>query len=117
MPSKTQDTGTDGEDYALAHLRSRGYLILTTNFKAPPYELDIVAKQDNILVFVEVRLKFNADYGYPEDTFGKAKKTAVLKGAEAYLIQHPWDGDVRFDFISIVLKPDFQLMHFEDAFR
>jgi putative endonuclease len=47
---------------------------------------------------------------------GIAKKNAIKRGAEAYLSMNPWSGEARFDFISIIQKPEFEIFHFEDAF-
>jgi putative endonuclease len=69
-----------------------------------------------MLVFVEVRMKATSDYGYPESTMSKSKMNAIKRGAEVYLLLHPWQGEARFDFISIIEYPKFELVHFEDAF-
>jgi putative endonuclease len=114
--SEKLDKGKEGEDYAVNYLIQKGYTIVCRNFTSLNSEVDIICSKDNMLVFVEVRLKFNADYGYPEDTMGKGKKAAIMRGAEAYLHLHPWDGEARFDFISILEKPVFEILHFEDAF-
>lgn len=114
--SQNQDSGKEGEDYAVAYLVKNGYEILRRNVKIGFSELDIIAKQDNILVFVEVRLRANNWHGNPEDTMSKAKINAVKRGAEKYLDANSWGGDIRFDFISILMKPEFELLHFEDAY-
>lgn len=114
--SQNQDSGKEGEDLAVAHLIKKGYHIIRRNVKIGYSELDIIAKRDNILVFVEVRLRENHWHGYPEQTMTKAKINAVKRGAERYLDTYTWEGEIRFDFISILMKPEFELLHFEDAY-
>ncbi|MGL4631212.1 MAG: YraN family protein [Leadbetterella sp.] len=111
------EIGKRGEDFATEYLTQKGYKIVARNYRAKNSEIDIICKKDTMLVFVEVRLKYNADYGYPEDTMSKSKKNAIFRGATAYLEEFPWVGESRFDFISIIEKPEFELIHFEDAFH
>jgi putative endonuclease len=110
------DKGKEGEEYAINYLIKNGYSIVARNFNSRNSEIDIICTKETLLVFVEVRLKYNADYGYPESTMSKAKIAAIKRGAEAYLDQHPWQGGARFDFISIIESPTFEIFHFEDAF-
>jgi len=114
--SEKLDKGKEGEEYAVKYLIDKGYVIKERNFTSQNSEIDIICSKDDMLVFVEVRLKLNADYGFPEGTMGKGKQNAVKRGAEAYLHKFPWHGEARFDFISIIEKPVFELLHFEDAF-
>lgn len=110
------ETGKEGEDIAVAYLENKGYEIIEKNFRAGHLELDIIAQQNDCLVFVEVRLRKNAEFGYPEESMGRAKITAVKRAAEAYMRKSKWMGDVRFDFIAITQQPTFDLIHFEDAY-
>jgi putative endonuclease len=114
--SEKLDKGKEGEDFAVKFLQSEGYKILTRNFTSLNSEIDIICSKDDMLVFVEVRLKFNSEYGYPEQTMSKGKANAIKRGAEAYLLKFPWEGEARFDFISIIQKPEFEIVHFKDAF-
>jgi len=110
------DKGKEGEEYAVNFLIKKGFEIIDRNFTSRNSEIDIICKKDEMLVFVEVRMKAISDYGYPESTMSKSKMNAIKRGAEAYLLLHPWDGEARFDFISIIEYPKFELVHFEDAF-
>lgn len=114
--SEKLDKGKEGEEYAVKYLIDKGFTIKDRNFNSINSEIDIICTKGDMLVFVEVRLKMNADYGFPEDTMGKGKQNAIKRGAEAYLHKFPWHGEARFDFISIIEKPKFELLHFEDAF-
>lgn len=109
------DKGKEGEEYAIKYLSDKGFKLKTRNYTSRNSEIDLVFTKENLLLFVEVRLKFNADYGFPEDSMSKGKINALKRGAEAYLTQFPWEGKIRFDFVSIVESPKFEIMHFEDA--
>jgi putative endonuclease len=111
-----KEKGDQGETYASDYLVSKGYTIIERNFTAGKLELDIIAKKEDVLVFVEVRLRANAEYGNPEDLMSYAKINFVKRGAEEYLMTHNWNGTVRFDFIAIIEHPVFELVHFEDAY-
>lgn len=114
--TEKQDSGKEGEEIAVNFLKNKGYTILEQNFRTGQLELDLITQQNDCLVFVEVRLRKNADFGYPEQSMGKAKVTAVKRAAEAYMRKSNWLGDVRFDFIAIVQQPFLEIEHFEDAF-
>lgn len=110
-----QDQGQIGEDMATAFLQNRGFKVLERNFRAGQSEIDIIGMDKECLVFVEVRLRKNADFGLPEQTMSKAKMSALKRGAEAYMRKRDWLGDVRFDFIAIIQKPDLNIEHFMDV--
>lgn len=114
--SEKLEKGKQGEEYAIQFLSDKGYQLLDRNFTARHAEIDLIVKKDELLVFVEVRMKATADYGYPETTLSKAKMNAIKRGAEEYLLKRPKPEKVRFDMISIVEFPVFEIVHFEDAF-
>lgn len=111
-----QDQGQTGEDMAAAFLENKGFKILERNFRAGQSEIDIIAMDKDCLVFVEVRLRKNADFGLPEQSMSKAKMNALKRGAESYMRKRNWLGDVRFDFVAIIQKPDLDIEHFQDIF-
>ena len=111
-----QDQGQAGEEMAVAFMQNKGFKILERNFRAGQSEIDIIGMDKECLVFVEVRLRKNADFGLPEQTMSKAKITSLKRGAEAYMRKRDWLGDVRFDFIAIIQKPDLDIEHFMDVF-
>lgn len=111
-------TGKQGEALALSYLQKKGYEILATNWKHRRAEIDIIAKDQKILVFVEVKTRRDDYFGKPEVAVTKRKKTLLTDASIAYMeeIQHDWE--IRFDIISIVARTenDVELVHFEDAF-
>ncbi len=118
-------TGSRGEQLAREHLRQAGYEILETNFRSRYGELDVIARRDHVVVFVEVKARLNRGYGEPFEAVTPRKQRRIRRMALAWLMQrrnHPayGDCDYRFDVISMLLDGDGQarsLLHFEDAFR
>ena len=112
--------GAQGEKMACAFLRRGGYKILYRNFRARRGgEVDIVCRDGDTLVFVEVKTRTREDFGRPGEAVNPAKRKLISRGALAWLqlLDNP-DILVRFDVVEIVLaedgQPRFQLIR--DAF-
>jgi putative endonuclease len=112
--------GTRGEKLACTFLRRGGYKILYRNFRARHGgEVDIVCRDRDTLVFVEVKTRTREDFGRPIEAINAAKRKLISRGALAWLqlLDHP-DIMVRFDVVEIVLaedgQPSFELIR--DAF-
>lgn len=114
--SEKLDKGKLGEAYAADFLVQKGYTILDRNFTSLNSEIDLIAQKDDRLVFVEVRIRANADFGFPETSLTRNKMNAIKRGAARYLRNKPRPARVRFDMIAIVEYPVFEILHFEDAF-
>lgn len=113
-----QRLGKWGEEAAAAYLTGNGFEILAENLRTPYGEIDLLARKDSVLVFVEVKTRSNRAYGEPEAAITEKKKAHMLAAAEAYLQSHPdQTSDWRVDVISIVRLPgdDMDLQHFENA--
>lgn len=113
---KNQKTGKAGEEAAAKYLEQKGYEILDRNWHYGKYEIDLIARQKDELVFVEVKTR-NYKYVLPEYAVGKMKQTNIRKGAEAYMHLNSCECAVRFDIIAII--PDTEkddIFHIEDAF-
>ena len=91
--------GKVGEEIATKYLLDKGYEILERNYRFGKLELDIIAVRDNILVFVEVKARKSARYGYPESSVTKAKFQNMVLAAENYRHTVAWRGPFRFDII------------------
>lgn len=116
--ARHNDFGTLGEDIAADYLRRKGYMLLDRNWRSGHKEIDIVARQDDTLVFVEVKARTNVMYGNPEDAVTKRKMHLLVLAADAYLRCNALDCEVRFDVITITgttQKP--YIRHYEHAFR
>ena len=98
-------------------MQHKGFTILEINWRFARAEIDIIAKQNQTIVFVEVKTRSSEYFGFPETAVDAAKQKNMAMAAEEYLEQQSIETDVRFDVISIVMKnnePDIH--HIEDAF-
>jgi putative endonuclease len=100
-------TGKEGEKIAAAFLKKNGYRIIEINFRCPIGEIDIVAKEKNDLVFVEVKTRKSMDLGYPEQAVGIRKQKKMSQLALWYLQKRKiTDTNARFDVVAITLIPE-----------
>ena len=112
-------TGSEGEDIACEYLTKLGYEIIERNYQYGHGEIDIIAKDDDIIVFVEVKYRKSLEYGPPESAITKGKQKQVRKTAEAYLYDKEIkDTSCRIDVIAILHFPskESQIEHYKDAF-
>ena len=110
-----QDSGSIGEKMAVAYLQNKGYTILVSNWRHKYWELDIIAMDQDILVFVEVKSRSTTDYGNPEDFVDLKKQKNIIQAADAYLELAAYEGEVRFDIVSVYLKTN-NIALIKDAF-
>lgn len=98
----TTITGDYGEDLACKYLKKLGYKILERNFRIRGGEIDIVAKEGDMLVFVEVKARWSHQYGLPSESMNYWKIKHLLKTAMFYIMKTGWgDKEYRLDFVSI----------------
>jgi len=116
--SLQQENGRWGEDLAVSHLAKSGFEILHRNWRYKRAEIDIIARDSGILVFVEVKMRANLSFGRPEEMVGFKKKQLMFNAASAYMHQYGYEGEIRFDIIAIAREPNHQeeIAHFQDAF-
>lgn len=110
-------TGFNGEDQATEYLREKGYAIIRRNYRVGKAEIDIIARKDDLLVFVEVKTRTNDDFGYPEEFVNRRKQRMILNAADSYILKTGWQEDIRFDIIAITMTKPPELFHIEDAFH
>lgn len=115
--NKNRSLGQWGEDLAAKHLQAMNYQILERNYRAGRSEIDLICREGDTLVFVEVKTRRNTRQGMPEEALTERKTEAVIRAAEVYLQTHP-NRRIRFDVVAIVARigegPD--LLHIRDAF-
>lgn len=118
MSDNRKRTGKWGEDYAVDYLSRKGYKIISRNFRFERNEIDIIAEDKNILVFVEVKTAKSLIHGNPEDKVDPRKQKHIQKVAEGYIFQNNIFGKAcRFDVIAIQnIQGEIELKHFVDAF-
>lgn len=110
-------TGQKGEQAAARYLEENGYIIARRNYRYRRAEVDIIATQGDVLVFVEVKTRSSAVFGFPEEAVSTHKEAQLLSAAEEYIYQTDWQKEVRFDIIAITLTPKLEIHHIEDAFH
>jgi len=110
--------GRQGETLAAEYLQKNGYEILQRNYYAGHAEIDIIAKNDATLVFVEVKTCRSASFGAPETWVDDRKVKLLGDAADVFLQDYPDEGlDCRFDIIAVYLQGnDAKINHIQDAF-
>lgn len=115
--AKHNDLGKLGEELAEKHLRQKGYEILRRNWRYSRDELDIIARDGNMLVVVEVKTRTTDYFGEPEMEVKPAKQKSIVRATEGYIFETDYRGDTRFDVIGILLGGGKVVInHIVDAF-
>lgn len=114
--------GKEGEKAALKFLKKRGYRIIEKNYRNKSGEIDIIAEQDHMLVFVEVKSRADGEYGEPLEAVTPYKQRNIGQVARGFLAQHRIENrDCRFDVIGIKGTPNepktWSIELVQDAFR
>lgn len=105
--SDKMQTGKKGEDIAVAFLKGRGYRIVERNYKCPLGEIDIVARDGDAIVFVEVKSRKSEEFGDPQLAVGLGKQKKVSRISLVYLKEkNLYPCDARFDVVAIKMLPD-----------
>ena len=106
---------------AASLLEARGYRIVERNWRRPEGELDLVADDRGVLVFVEVRSRTGEERGHPLETVNARKRARVVRAARLYLEDIlPSAKEFRFDVVGVTFARDGAppaITHVEDAFR
>lgn len=113
--SKQQDFGKYGEQLAATYLQNLGYTIIVLNWRFKYWEVDIIAKEQDTLVFVEVKSRSKDEFGYPADFVDLKKQANLIKAADAYIDWTGYEGEIRFDIVSVYLGQN-KLELIKDAF-
>ncbi len=111
---KRRQTGILGEKLAQGFLKKRGYRILETNYRCARGEIDIIARHNEYLVFVEVRTKMSLDFGSPEESITQTKRVKIKAAATYYQQTHKnlpqlW----RIDMVAVELNQKARLSRIE----
>lgn len=114
-----QDIGQAGEKAAAALLREEGLRIIKRNFSTSLGEIDIIAREDDVLCFVEVKARTSRAYGSPAEAVTLRKQRQIIKVAAAYLSRnHPNGRTCRFDVVTVTEENGLPVARLlRDAFR
>lgn len=103
--------GSEHEKIAEAYLTDLGYQIIEHNFYCRTGEIDMIAKDKEYLVFVEVKYRSSTELGYPEEAITKRKQRSIIKAAKYYMLKNGLGEDTpcRFD-VLVILGTDISLI-------
>lgn len=110
----TRHKGKAGENQAVAFLRACGLHIKARNFRSGKREIDIIAQDEDCIVFIEVKIRKGETYGMPEEFVSSAQEQRILEAAEDWIHANQWTGKIRFDIIAISKQSGLE--HIQDAF-
>ncbi|SDZ02498.1 putative endonuclease [Proteiniborus ethanoligenes] len=111
------ETGILGEKLAYNYLSNNDYTILEKNFRAKVGEIDIIAKKNEVIVFIEVKTRNNNNYGRPYESVNYRKQHKIVWTAQSYInLKKLSNYQFRFDIIEVYLKPNIRINHIQNAF-
>lgn len=117
MKFYNRETGRLAENLAVAALKKKGFAIVETNFHNRFGEIDIIARDKNILVFVEVKAKKGEGFGTPEEMINRQKLKRVQNMATIYMKGQ--NLPCRIDVVAVILSPLNELIrltHYENVY-
>jgi putative endonuclease len=110
-----KETGRKYEQEAARFLVKGGYSIIASNWTVGHKEIDLIARKDDTVVFVEVKGSLNKSYGHPAMRVDRRKRHNLLQAAHQFIMSENLQGcDFRFDLITFY---NGKLEHYRDAFQ
>ena len=110
--------GNKGEMLASRYLLDKGYAILHYNWRSGHKEIDLIARDRDVLVFVEVKSRRDEIYGDAADAVTPQKIRLLISAAEAYVMKYKVDTPLRFDVVTVVgMCEPYKIEHIIDAFQ
>lgn len=116
--AKQQRIGDQGEKLAADYLEHKGYRLLATNWRYKKAEVDLIARDGSLVVFVEVKTRTYDLFGPPDLAVNHKKEAMLTSAAQAWIEANQYEGEIRFDVISILLRENKmpEINHIQDAF-
>ena len=116
MVKNKRKTGYEYECMAAEYLKAKGYHILMQNFYTKLGEIDIIAQEEDYIVFAEVKYRANGENGHPLEAVNTRKQQKIKKAAQYYLMKQGYcvEKPCRFDVIGVLGE---ELIHIENAFE
>jgi putative endonuclease len=113
-----KNLGRASEEEAVRYLRGKGLTILRTNYRTPQGEIDIVAREGDTIVFVEVKARSTTLFGPPEAAVNREKQRQIKSISKAFISHYQlFDHDCRFDIVAVLKKgTSVTLKHIPNAF-
>lgn len=121
MKNFNKDIGNYGEDISYDFLKKQGYYILSRNFRTRYGEIDIICKKDDLIIFIEIKSRYNYNHGSPIEAITYSKQMQIIKLCKFYIYTNNLTKyNIRFDVIEVFFNIDNNLHsinHITDAFR
>ena len=115
--AESHNLGQEGEDLAAEHLEKTGYKILFRNWKWGRNEIDIIAENNDFIIFVEVKTRSDDFQMHPVTAVTREKQKSIIRAANGYLQKFKIDKEGRFDVITVIKSVDsYKIDHIEGAF-
>ncbi|TSE03423.1 YraN family protein [Aquimarina algiphila] len=109
--------GKKGEELAVNFLIHKGYDILERNYRYLKSEVDIIARNEDIVIAVEVKTRSTPEFGNPQDFVKPKQMQSLVRVMDHYITEHDLDVEVRFDIVAIIKnKQGTNIEHLESAF-
>jgi len=118
--SRQKVLGKLGEDCAAKFLEAEGYTIVKRNFRIRSAEIDIIARRDNLIIFVEVKARSNIRHGLPVEAVNLRKQKKIIEAAGVFLQDENFcDCACRFDVVEVYLRGECveEIHQIENAFE
>ena len=114
MTSPRQGLGRRGEELARRRLEALGYVVVEKNHRTKHGEIDLVARHEGTLVFVEVRTKRGGSFGSPEESITQTKRAHLIASAQDYVSSNDAaECDWRIDLVAVELDSSGRLRRIE----
>ena len=104
--------GRNGERKAASFLKKNGYKIVKTNYKTRISEIDIIAYDNNVLCFIEVKTRRDDTFGTPSEAVDKRKQKKIIQGALSFIENKNIDTEMRFDIVEVYADKNFRKVEF-----
>jgi putative endonuclease len=115
--SESQSLGQKGETLAIEYLQKAGYKIRHRNWRSGKKELDIVAENNDFVVFVEVKTRTDDYLEHPANAITREKQRSIIFAADGYIQRYNLNKESRFDVITVIVKGETtDIDHIENAF-
>lgn len=115
--AESHDLGQKGEELAVEYLKKAGFKIIAQNWSSGKNEIDIIAENNEFIVFIEVKTRKVDFQMHPVAAVNHQKQRAIIYAASSYLKRFGIDKESRFDIITVIQTDDtFEIDHIENAF-
>ncbi|MBR9922485.1 MAG: YraN family protein [Bacteroidetes bacterium] len=117
MSENRKEKGKRGETLAAQFLKKKGMTLLESNWRAGRNEIDLILREEQTLIFVEVKTRSKKYFGSPGTFLSKAQEQRIAQAAFHYCAEVGHDWEVRYDLVEVLLQGDsHQITYYKDAF-